>query len=177
MPGTFTIGNQGGSAFGLEIEMEPSPFIIVASFDKMGQDIRSFKVPLQRAIKEVVAPSLQHNFEVGGRPSWAELLGTTVAKRRRKGYGPTPILVQTGTLKRVSGQLNLWKIDGQEGVAQLADLPSRAWYGYIHQTGEGIWTSRPWAVIQADDEDGIQRIFEEWIEERVEANLARFGRG
>jgi phage gpG-like protein len=51
--------------------------------------------------------SLRRNFEAQGRPNrWRRLARRTLADRRRKGYGPGPILVRSGTLKR--GFLGDW---------------------------------------------------------------------
>jgi phage gpG-like protein len=180
---------------GITMEMDPGPLIIVASFEKLGMDIRSFKEPLERSVKEVIAPSLQKNFDVMGRPDrWQELAEATYAIKSRLGFGnASRILMRTGLLRRVAGQLNAWDIDGQEGIAKMA-LP-RAEYGYIHQNGagsggnalyrrksrttgrivetevgsQGYVPQRIWALIQKEDEANIEKVFGKWLDDRVKA--------
>jgi len=42
---------------------------------------------LERAVDEVVRPSIQTNFEAGGRPPWEELAKATRERRERAGLG------------------------------------------------------------------------------------------
>lgn len=115
------------------ITFEPTLGIAAARIDKLGLDIRSFKVPLKRAVQEVMAPSFTKNFDEGGRPSWEPLAEDTIFLREGDGYGAGPILERTGTLKTVAGQLNIWDISTTAAV--IRDLPDRAWYGKVHQAG------------------------------------------
>lgn len=170
---------------GIKIDMDPSPVLLVASFNKLGQDIRSFKVPLERSIREVVAPSLDENFAVGGRPPWQPLATQTLYRKRSGGARP---LIRTRALRMKAKQLNIWNIDGQEGLATL-NLPGSVWYGAVHQGGAGsiigfresgeAWGSpgyvpeRVWALFQEQDVRDIEKVFKKWVDERVELNLAR----
>jgi hypothetical protein len=179
---------------GIEVEMDPTPVMLVASWNKLGVDIRSFRVPLERAIRQVISPSLQQNFEEGGRPQWEFLSPDYAAKREKQRStrgaigsggkvtagtfegsikGVANVLVLSGKLKRVAGQLNIWDVDGQEGLAQLK-VPEDVWYGTVHQEGHHPVPQREWAVFQDEDLDKIEDVFAEWMEERVED--ARLGR-
>jgi phage gpG-like protein len=162
---------------GVEVTMIPSPYILASQFDKLGANIRSFKVPLERSIKQVLAPSFQKNFDVGGRPTaWEALSSITVDKKRSLGSRwPEKPLMRKGRLKRTAGQLNIWTIRGPEGIAYINRLPSHSWYGILHQSGLGSgdafdafgFPDRPWAVVQEEDARAIDKVFFDWIEERV----------
>lgn len=199
MGNIFTIGNLSSAkagSYGIEISIEPAPVILVASFNKLGEDVRSFKEPLKRSVQQVLAPSIRKNFVDSGRPDpWAPLTEKTKKTKRRDGYGrnANKILKRTGRLQRLASTLSIWDIDGLNGEAVL-NPPSEIFYGAIHQAGFelvnikekvnkktgnvsfdtsiGGLPARPWALIQDEDVNEIERVFEEWINERVEANLA-----
>lgn len=166
--------------FGLQFAFRPSIGIMARDVDKLGLDIRSFREPLKRSIQQVLAPSFQKNFTVGGRPRWTPLADATVERREEAGYpGHKPILVRTGLLKRTMGQFNIWTVDTQK--AALLDLPAKIWYGKIHQGGYGTPGSlyrgvtgagiprRPFALIQPEDNAAIERVFSKWLQERIDA--------
>jgi len=174
----------------------PTLGIAAMRINKLGMDIRSFRVPLERAIREVVIPSIQRNFEAEGRPSWEPLSEFTLKRRQYEGFESGPILHRTGNLQRMMRQQNLWTIT--KDFAILASLPDKIWYGTIHQGGyEGsgggvsVGTSkkslgeivseagpgrtvpsipaRPFVALQPDEEDEITDIFINWLEMRVNA--------
>lgn len=145
--------------FGLTFNWIPDPSIMATGLESFGNKIRSFREPLTRSIREVVAPSMRENFDTAGRGTWEPLMPSTQAQK-----GGGSILVETGLLSRVAGQLNIWSIDRES--ATLGSLP-RAGYGTYHQYGTVNMVARPWAVIWPDDADAVERIFEEWIEERL----------
>jgi hypothetical protein len=64
--------------------------------------------------------------------------------------------------------MNLWTIDGPGGLAfvDMSDMSPE--YGAMHQTGTRNMIDRPWAVIQEEDADQVQRVFEEFLVERGE---------
>jgi len=198
--GPANISAMQAASFGLEIDMDPSAIIMIASFDKLGLDIRSFRVPLERSVREVMAPSLRQNFFEQGRPDqWQELAEQTVYTKELLGYSATaPFpLVRTGKLRTVAGQINLWVIDGIEGTATV-ELPETVWYGRVHQEGgssggigsierrrsrltgqikeiergvPGYVPQRIWAIIQDRDIDAIEEVFDKWLEERLLGNV------
>lgn len=122
--------DEGIAAF----EFKPSIGILARNVDKLGIDIRSFKEPLMRAIKQVMIPSFRQNFEQEGRPSWEPLSEATEMLRERDGTSG-PILDRTGRLKRTVQQINIWTVTRES--ATIRDLPPRIWYGKIHQAGVG----------------------------------------
>lgn len=96
-------------------DMSPTIGILAKDVDRFDLDIRSFRVPLERSISQVMGPSFRRNFDVGGRPAWAPLSETTKLIKRRLGYGDKGTLVRTGLLRRVVGQKNIWSI-GRNGA-------------------------------------------------------------
>src|SRR6266700_5966860 len=149
-------------AIPVEIVFEPPAEIVAAAFFAFSIDIRSFHEPLKRSVQRVMAPSLQHNFEVGGRPPWPELAEGTINQKS----GNDQILVNTGLLAQVAGQLNLWTIDMES--ASIQSMP-RAEYGMYHQEGTSHMPQREWAVIQPEDIESIDDVFGLWFEERLVA--------
>lgn len=109
-------------------------------------------------------------------------------------------MVQSGRLKKVAGQLNIWELSRE--TAHLEDLPQRVWYGKLHQLGfEGTATiegeptdatgpelaeavlsgqrvqfgapsipARPFLVFQDEDVEQIERVFVLWLTERMVRN-------
>lgn len=116
------------------VTFEPTIGIVAGRIDKLGVDIRSFREPLTRAIKEVMIPSFRKNFDQGGRPeSWPPLSEATLEIRQRRGVGGSDPLIRTGLLRRTMGQQNIWTIKKESAI--LKDLPAKVWYGAIHQAG------------------------------------------
>lgn len=151
----------------------PSPLIVAADIEKMAMDIRSFRVPLTRAVQQVMIPSIQENFSVGGRPGWQSVADATQQIKANLGSPVTP-LTRTGTLKRNMGYLSMWDITTDQ--ATISALPDRIAYGGVHQSGSRIGAgrgsnipARPFAVFQDADEDKITEIFDQWLGERARA--------
>lgn len=115
------------------IKFEPSLGIAATRINKLGMDIRSFREPLTRAIKQVMMPSIRTNFDVSGRPAWEPLSEATWDMRAKMGYTGGDILLLTGNLRQVSSQFNIWTITTTS--ATIRDLPQKIWYGKVHQAG------------------------------------------
>lgn len=177
----------------VSFEFHPSIGILARDIDKLGLDIRSFKEPLTRAVRQVMIPSIRQNFAVGGRPPWETLAEDTMKLREQGGYGPGgPILVRTGALQRNMGYLTMWTVTSN--FATIKDLPARIWYGKIHQSGYGSFGSlvrtagsakealaqtgtrhdakisipaRPFVMFQPEDILAIEEVFGTWLDERI----------
>jgi phage gpG-like protein len=145
---------------GFQIIFSPDVGMFVYGLEEFADSFKSMREPLKRSIQKVLAPSFQKNFDVGGRPSWEPLDEDTLARK-----GNSSILVDTGLLRTVAGQLNLWTIDGIEGMAYIDDMP-RAEYGMFHQDGTSKMPQRQWAAIQEEDIADIYDVFGDWVEER-----------
>jgi phage gpG-like protein len=107
--------------------------ITAGRIEKLGIDIRSFKEPLKRAIKNVVIPSIRKNFDSGGRPAWEPWSESTVEIMQKTGVKSSGLLIRSGALRRTMGYQKLWTITPTFAV--LADLPQNIWYGKVHQGG------------------------------------------
>ncbi len=168
------------SGLGVDVTLSPAPVIIVGQFVTLGANIRSYREPMTRAIKNVVIPSINKNFESGGRPAWTELAAGTIANRARDGFSPGPILVRTGKMRRAATAFARWQLTRDTAVMG-ADFPSSAQYGPIHQIADsedifgGVGNTaflpgRPFALIQEEDQPKIEEIFVVWIRERLAAH-------
>jgi phage gpG-like protein len=183
---------KGGISF--STDFIPPLSVVAARINKLGASVSSFEEPLRRAIKEVIIPSIQTNFDVGGRPKWAPLSDGTIEIRGRLGAGiGGSVLVLSGTLKDTMGEEGIWNVSAD--TAELSEFPSNVWYGAIHNSGfEGKgggrsakgksfqWIvknaskemsvsaipARPFAVLQPEDEEEIRSIFMEWLGEKIE---------
>jgi phage gpG-like protein len=144
---------------GLILEWTPEPERVARDLDQLADNIQSFREPLQRSVDQVIAPSMSENFQVGGRPPWDSLAGGTVTQK-----GSSQILVDTGALAGEAGDTSSWQISDESAEFVLG---GEAWYGIFHQYGYGSTPARSWAVIQSEDEDDIERIFDEWIGEQA----------
>jgi len=170
-----------GMSTSITVHFEPSVGILARKVDKLGQDIRSFREPLMRSVREVVIPSIQMNFAKSGRPRWADLSEDTW-KQKRAG---SKILVETGNLRNGMKALSLWHIDKEKAL--IADLPQSIWYGKVHQSGYGGAEmfhdpvtgstvnvggsgapARPFIMLQSEDVEKIDVIFNEWLEMRIQ---------
>lgn len=157
-----------------KFEFSPSLAIIARDVDKLGLDIRSFREPLRRAVQQVMIPSFQKNFDVGGRPAWEPLSDATLEMRRRglhKGKGGTKPLDLTGTLKRNMSYMSIWTFTSD--YAAITDLPQRIWYGKAQQAGFRTFfitaPARPFVIMQPEDEEAVARVFDTYIAERLAA--------
>jgi phage gpG-like protein len=121
----------------------PSLAMSAKAFDKMGLDIRSFRVPLKRAIQQVIAPSIGQNFLANGRPDqWMPYSDQTTTMKMndpKNRYGEGDILRRSGLLWKTMQQYNIWTVT--ENQAAILTLPEKVWYGAIHQAGYGIRAS------------------------------------
>ena len=143
----------------------------------------------------MIAPSFRRNFDAGGRPAWEEFSAfTPEIQQKIYGVGPHSLLIKSGRLRRVMGQLNIWTINRTSAI--IRDVPDSIWYARVHQAGYGGKGSRPsgslrsivdkaraggsrgqqvspiparpFVMLQSEDIDGIQRVFSEWLEERID---------
>jgi phage gpG-like protein len=167
-----------GMVVSMEIDFEPSVGIMARKIEKFGADIRSFRVPLTRAVREVMIPSIQMNFMKSGRPRWADLSEATWKQKSGK------ILVESGKLQQGMKSFGLWHIDTEKAL--IPSLPQSIWYGNLHQAGYGSAEmfhdpvtnetvnvggsgapARPFVVIQEEDGVKIDEIFNLWVGERI----------
>jgi phage gpG-like protein len=167
MAGVPAMGNPGMS---IAIDIDPNPVILVAQFDKLSLDIRSFKEPLERSVRQVVIPSIKENFDAEGRPdTWEELTPETIMMRDYEGYPEGPILERSGRLRKAATALARWRFTREEAVGG-EEWPGTAWYAPLHDQGFSTThvevPARPFMLIHLEDEDRIEEVFYEWFAER-----------
>ena len=206
-PSGLGLGNAPGVM--VSIDWSPTPVVLAAMYETLAVNVKSFREPLKRSVQQVLSPSIRRNFDVGGRPPWQALSSVTKEIRVREGFSEGPILVRTGKLKRVAGQLNIWTIDSEKAFVSNLGAAS---YGIVHQEGAaftgrggggskkknmqkrvtvhpltmertvtmveikkpttgggGSIPARPFLLIQDDDVAQVDRVFGEWLRERVAA--------
>lgn len=144
-------------------------YVLAADLDQLGFNIRSFKEPLTKSVRQVIIPSIRENFESGGRPPWQELDVSTIAKRIREGYGIWPPLTKTGALKKKATAAGIWTIDRSSAIMQDPKIK----YAKYHQAGTTRMPQRAFAMIQDEDEEATERIFALWLDERIRRYFAR----
>lgn len=150
----------------LDFDWEPWPAIVAAEYDTLGLAIDTFEKPLEEAVQRVMAPSLGRNFDVGGRPTWAPLSSVTLAIKAKKGYsGGT--LKATGALASGASSPALWRITSD--TASLDNLPTD--YAGFHQSGTRKMPQREWAVIQDEDADAVEELFDKWLLSEIETAI------
>lgn len=164
-----------------EIQIIPNPVILVGEMEGLSARISSARKPLERAIKEVVIPSINQNFAAEGRPEgWDQLVQNTVSQREELGFGGEhPILQRTTKLYKAATAFARWKIVKDQ--AYVDNWPQSVWYGPVHQGGAVYSTdsfgdvgipARPFMMIQdPQDVDDIEKVFDRWLGE----NLAQAG--
>jgi phage gpG-like protein len=137
----------------------------------------------------------------GRPDSWVPLSEATLMIKGRDAASKYPTsdpLLRTGLLYRTMGQYNIWTVTMVQ--AAILNLPDKIWYGALHQAGYGAATAadvagdtsegfmsmiegviggghrahipaRPFAMVQDEDLDAIEVIWEIWLNERIIARL------
>lgn len=159
----------------ITITWDPDLDLVARQFIAWGATLGSFKTPLRRAVEKVVSPSIQQNFESGGRPAWQPLSDMTEQIKSSKGYASGRPLIASGALEAAASSADSWTYSEESAsLDQLGD----AWYGIIHNEGGG-WNNIPqrqWAVIQDSDQRQLDDVFLDWVEEMgVAAGVAGTG--
>lgn len=145
----------------ISIDWDPDPRILMAQFYSAAGAFQDFKEPLNRAVEEVVLPSIGTNFEVGGRPPWAPLSNETYIRDQYDTVPRQGILWKTATLKDAATSIRPWTAD-ESSIYLVAGNLGDGWYGIIHQGGSQWMPARPWAVLQIEDEERIEELLSDW---------------
>lgn len=158
----------------LHFDERKSPSILARKVEQVDFQLRSFRVPLVMATRQL-AKNIEHQFDVGGDPQWAPLQASTY---KRKG-GVGSVLVRTNRLKRRASQYARWNITKDSASYSL---PGSVSYGYFHQTGFKHYRSgrkgrdivgpedvpaRPFARLDAKQQRIIAKSFNTWFDERM----------
>lgn len=131
---------------------------LVADVERMKFKLSETQIPLRQALRDVILPSINENFNAGGRPGWRPLAESTVEKRG----SATPILQRSGDLRKSATSAANW--DVTRDTLQMVGMSVS--YGAIHQGGapRASIPARPFAVFQPEDEVAIEALFGRWID-------------
>ena len=125
-----------------------------------------FRTPLERSVREVLIPELEHQFDVGGDPSWASLEDSTVAKKQAIGRD-NGILQETYALRKAVTALARWRVRDDEAV--FTGIPGHAYYSMYHLTGTQNMVARNWAQWDNASINKVSAIFDDWLEQKIRA--------
>lgn len=120
--------------------------------------------PAFKAIALYLMGSYARNFKAEGRPKWPALAASTIADRRRKGFGSGPILVRTGALR---DSLTKPGAPGQhlKITPKTIQFGSNVKYYIFHQYGTQNMPARPMALLQRQDKAQVSRIINTYVRE------------
>ena len=125
-----------------------------------------FRQPLQRSIREVIIPELEHQFDVGGDPSWPPLHDVTIAKKQRLGRD-NGILQETMKLRKAVTAQERWRVRDDEAI--FTGLPGYAYYGMYHLSGTVNMVQRDWARWSNNTISSVANIFDDWLDDKIRA--------
>ncbi len=128
--------------------------------------------PLLEIAKEVLIPSINKNFQVGGRPKrWESVSPISTYRTAHPGGGP-PLWV-TGKMKSAATKMARFKI--KNNVMTYGYFPPTVWYAMVHDQASVARAAniphRPFALIQAEDIPKIERIMMRWYEKMVNKHI------
>ena len=126
--------------------------------------VGGFRTPLERSVREVLIPELEHQFDVGGDPSWARLEESTVTKKQARGRD-NGILQETYALRKAVTALARWRVRDDEAV--FTGVPGHAYYGAYHLTGTQNMVARNWAQWDSASINKVSAIFDDWLEQKI----------
>jgi phage virion morphogenesis protein len=161
------------------LEFDPPLERIQDDLDEIGRDLSNMRTPLRESVQRVVIPSIDANFQLGGRPPWTPLADSTTERRIRQGTG-LKILQETGKLRETATQFSRWDIGTDE--AHIGNWPAnvktRAAVAEGGASRAGKFRTseipaRPFLLIQDTDAEQIDEIFLDWMERRARGTWTR----
>lgn len=161
------------------IEFSPPIADIQAALMEIDRDLSNMRTPLTASIKQVIIPSIDANFEAGGRPTWEPLSTETLGRRAREGTGEK-LLQVTGMMRTVATQFSRWDVGTEEAI--ISNWPANQFVKVaVHNSGgdHAGWShnvhipARPFLMIQDEDADKIVDIFMAWMELRTRGDWTR----
>jgi len=159
------------------VRMDPPAVFINRQLSAMGNDIRSFREPLTRIIKQAVIPAFHGTFDKQG-PGWQPLSDKTKLHRTRMGYPPGPILDRkrgaVGLRARFTAFAR-WDINGIKGEAEFTGLPNLVSYGNVLHSGYGNIPERPFIFIPSHVIPLANQIMADWVQARANRYARRIG--
>jgi phage gpG-like protein len=155
-------------------------FAITSTADRVVREVNGLALGLrtstrdllESAVREVAIPSIERNFQAGGRPEWDELASSTV---ERKGHD-RPLFL-SGRGQDAATDPRRWSINRREAAYRGDSFPAVTEGGYIalHQHGRDehdvSFPARPFVQLQPEDERALDRVGLTWLD----GNLRRAG--
>lgn len=132
--------------------------------------------PLLKIARKVLSPSIARNFAVGGRPDkWQQVGTSTYRSGKGDKSGTSSPLWVTGKMKRSAAALARFRVARNE--LTYGNFPNTVWFAVVHDDAKlarkANIPQRPFALLQPKDITDSLRIFGDWVEERVNANIKR----
>jgi phage gpG-like protein len=122
--------------------------------------IDDFRPAFEEVASEVISPSIQHNFDSGGRPRWEPLSEDTLRRKNMMGYrDPSKILVATGAMEQAATNPTNYIITKDE----LRAAPFGIEYWGYHQMGTTRMPQRVIMMLQAADRTKITKILADYF--------------
>lgn len=123
-------------------------------------NLDDFSPVLKDIGEKVIAPSISKNFVSGGRPKWAPLAQSTVARKSAAGAPePSRVLVHTGRMRKAAS-------DHDKYIVTKETLKAAPWstrYWKYHQVGYPGLPQRVIMMLQAADRTKINKLFADFI--------------
>jgi phage gpG-like protein len=128
----------------------------ISRFERLQQRLDDSEVPLSQS-GDALKGSIEKNFDASGRPTWPRLAASTLAARRRRGTGDTP-LVERGDLK---GSIHAVLHGDSIEVGTDKIQARRLNFGYLGGVGRGHsrTPARPFVMFQDEDKDAVANLF------------------
>jgi phage gpG-like protein len=145
----------------LSVTYVPPLEVVGAQFAELAREIHDLDDPLEKVVRDVMMPSIQANFDAGGRPAWEPLSETTQEIRGDSG----PILQRSGDLMGSATSFDLWTIDSAAGEVFVGGIDP--FYGGFHQSGTAAMPMREFILIQPEDAEAIAQIFGEHVDDAI----------
>jgi len=151
---------------------------------KLGRDFASankLREPFGQIRDEVMIPSIEKNFEVGGRPRWEPLTLATVGGGREAfiasaasgDIGGRKPLTKSGQMRKAATAKARFQIRKNEMT--YGRWPEKRWFGPVHNlpdlSEKAQIPNRPFTLIQPEDKEAIEEIMMEWVETRVRRRI------
>lgn len=141
----------------------------------------NLKQAFERIRDEVNIPSIEKNFEVGGRPRWEPLSPSTtglgkaafIESAASGNIGGRKPLTKTGQMRRAATAKARFRIRRNE--MHYGQWPSKRWFGPVHNlpdlSKKAQVPNRPFTLIYPEDKVAAGEIMLDWVEDRVDDNI------
>lgn len=171
----------------LDVLNEQVIFFLQKDMQGLARDIFSrggLRELFEKCRDEVIIPSIDKNFEVGGRPPWEPLSPNTLGFKAGReseflqAFAEDKVrkpLVKTGQLRRAATAKKRFTI--RNNRMTYGSWPNRRWFGQVHniesiaEKAQIPW--RPFSLFQREDLVAIQEIGEEWMTKKVNEHIRR----